>query len=79
MSKVHLLISIADQHLSRFSQVIKDTEKAGLDVETKDKDLGLVTGSIDEEKVDSLRKVKGVEHVETERNIQIPPPESDIQ
>lgn len=79
MAKVRLSISVDDKHMGKFSDVIKDAEKAGMDVEEKHKDLGVATGSIDAEKLDSLRKVKGVQHVEQERKYQIPPPESDIQ
>lgn len=79
MPKVKLSISVGDKHLSRFAKVLKDAEKAGMEVERKHKDLGVATGSIDADKIDSLRKVEGVEHVEEERQIQIPPPESDVQ
>ena len=79
MAKVRLSISVDDKHLDKFSKVIKDAEKAGMDVEQEHKDLGVATGSIDAKKLDSLRKVKGVQHVEEERTFQIPPPESDVQ
>jgi hypothetical protein len=79
MPKVKLSISVDDEHLGRFSKVLKDVEKAGMKVEEKHKDLGVATGSIDADKVDSVRNVEGVKHVEEERKIQIPPPESDIQ
>ena len=79
MPRVKLSISVDDQHLSHFAKVLKDAEKAGMKVEKKHKDLGVATGSIDADKIDSLRKVEGVDHVEEERQIQISPPESDIQ
>ena len=79
MPKVKLSISVHDEHLSRFAKVLKDAEKAGMEVEEKHKDLGVATGSIDADKIDALRSVKGVQHVEEERKIQIPPPESDVQ
>ena len=65
MPRVKLSITVEDQHLSHFAK--------------KHKDLGVATGSIDADKIDSLRKVQGVDHVEEERQIQISPPESDIQ
>ena len=79
MPKVRLSISVGDQHLSHFEKVLKDAEKAGMKVEKKHKGLGIATGSIDADKINSLRKVEGVDHVEEERQIQIPPPESDVQ
>jgi hypothetical protein len=79
MPKVRLSISVDDRHLNDFSKVLKDAESAGMEIEEKHKDLGVATGSIEKDKVESLRKVKGVHHVEEERQIQIPPPDSDVQ
>jgi hypothetical protein len=79
MPKVKLLVSVDDQDLNRFSEFVEDIKKAGMKVEEKHKDIGVVTGSIDSTKVDSLYNVKGVAHVEEERQVQIPPPDSDIQ
>jgi hypothetical protein len=79
MPQVKLSISIDDQHLNQFAKVVKDVKKAGLKVEERHKDIGVVTGSINKDKVDSLRNVEGVAHVEEEREIRIPPPESDVQ
>lgn len=79
MPRIKLSISVDDKHLNQFEKVLEDVEKAGMKVEKKHKDLGVATGSIDTDKVDLLRKVEGVDHVEEERQIQIPPPESDIQ
>lgn len=79
MPRVKLSISVDDEHLSRFAKVLEDAEKAGMEIGAKHKDLGVATGSIDRDKIDSLRSVKGVKHVEEEREIRIPPPESDIQ
>ena len=74
-----LLVSINDEHLDRFSEVVKDIENAGMEVEQKMEDLGVLTGSIDSEKVEPLRRVEGVSHVEESRRVEIPPPDSDIQ
>lgn len=79
MPKVRLSVSVADQHLSRFSTIVKKVEKAGMKVDEKHKDIGVVTGSIEKDRIDSLRNVEGVEHIEEEREIRIPPPESDVQ
>jgi hypothetical protein len=79
MAKVKLSISVDDEHLSRFSKVMKDVEKAGMEIDQELEDVGVATGSIDEDKVDALRDVDGVKHVEKERKVQLPPPESDVQ
>lgn len=79
MPKVRLSVSVDEQHLSKFSEIVKKVEKAGMKVDKKHKDIGVVNGSIEKDKIDSLRKVKGVEHIEEEREVRIPPPESDVQ
>lgn len=79
MPKVKLSLSVDDEHLSKFSEVVKKVEKAGMTVDEKHKDIGVVNGSIEKDKIDSLRKVDGVEHIEEEREVRIPPPDSDVQ
>jgi len=79
MPKVKLSLSVDDQHMSKFADVVKRVEKAGMKVDEKHKDIGVVNGSIEKDKIDSLRQVDGVEHIEEEREIRIPPPESDLQ
>lgn len=79
MSKVDLLVSIDDTHLDRFPEVVESIKDAGMDVEQQLEGIGVVTGSIDSEKIEQLHKVEGVSHVEESRQFQIAPPDSDIQ
>ncbi len=79
MAKVDLLVSVDEEHLGRFSEVVKSIKDAGMDVEQKMEEIGVLTGSIDHEKVERLRKVEGVSDVEQSRRFQIAPPDSDIQ
>ena len=79
MSVVKLSVSVDEQHLDQFPRVVKEIKQAGMKVEQELKDIGVITGSIDSEKVKSLRKVKGVAHVEESRQVHIAPPDSDIQ
>jgi hypothetical protein len=77
--KVDLLISVDDEHLDRFSEVVKNIEDIGLDVAQQMEEIGVVTGSIEPAKIDPINNVEGVSYVERSRDIQLPPPESDIQ
>ncbi len=79
MPKMNVLVSINDDHLDRFSEVVKEAENAGMQVEQKMEELGVLTGSIDSQKVEPLRRLEGVSHVEESRRVGIPPPDSDIQ
>ena len=41
--------------------------------------IGVLTGSIAQDKLDKLRSVPGVEDVETQREVRVPPPDSEVQ
>lgn len=79
MSVLKISVSVDEQHLDRFTEVVKEIRQAGMKVEQQLKDIGVITGTIDSAKVESLSKVKGVAHVEESRQFQIAPPDSDIQ
>jgi hypothetical protein len=79
MAEVNVSVSVADGSMDRFSEVVRRLKDAGLDVEQELEEIGVVTGSIDPEKVESLREIEGVSHVERSREVRIAPPDSDIQ
>ena len=79
MAKVNLSVSVKDEHLPRFPEFVKELKKTGFNVDQELASAGVVTGSIDDQKVHDLKKLIGVAHVEESRGIQIPPPESEIQ
>ena len=72
-------VSVTDDYLDRFPEVVKAAKKAGLKVEQEMETLGIVSGCIDAAKVDDLSRVRGVAAVERARTIQLPPPDSEIQ
>lgn len=79
MSKIHLTVSVADDHLKDFSDVVARCRKAGMSVTQEMKSIGVISGSIDESALEKLSQVKGVSQVEPERSFQIAPPDSDVQ
>ena len=79
MTKIHLVLSVSDTHMDKIAKVAAAAKRAGLKVEQQLKDLGVLTGVIDKDKIDRLRQVEGISHVEEERTISIPPPDSAIQ
>jgi hypothetical protein len=79
MGKVNLTVSIADQELPHFREVVAHIKRLGLEVDQELESVGVVTGAIDQEKIQAVKKLKGVAHVEESRKFQIPPPESDVQ
>ena len=79
MSKVNLTVSVADEYLKDFSDIVARCRKAGMNIENEMKSIGVITGSIDEAALDKLGRLKGVSQVEPERSFQIAPPDSDVQ
>lgn len=79
MAEVNVSVSVADGSLDRFSEVVRRLKDAGLDAEQELEEIGVVTGSIDPEKAESLREIEGVSGVERSRGFQIAPPDSDVQ
>ena len=77
MSKV--TVSVADDHLKHFSEVAARCRKAGMKIEHEMKAIGVISGSIDDEALGKLSRVKGVSHVESESSFQLAPPDSDVQ
>ena len=72
-------VSVADDHLGHFPEVVRRMEKAGLKVEQQLEAVGVVSGSIDPAKLPDLEQVQGVTAVERAREVRIAPPESDVQ
>ena len=72
-------ISIADDHLDQIDEIVKRMERAGLRVDQRLDAIGVVSGSIDTARVQSLEGMAGVANVERSRQVSIPPPEEETQ
>lgn len=79
MSNVNLSIAVDENHIDRILEVAQNLQSAGMNVEQVLEKLGIITGSSDSEKVESLSKIEGVSHVELSREYKLAPPESDLQ
>ena len=78
-AKAAVLVSIDDEHADDMAAIARRLGDAGMDVEHTMDLLGTVSGSIEPAKIDLVRAVEGVRHVEMARTYQLPPPESPIQ
>ena len=79
MSKVRLSVSVSDSHLDRMGDVADAAKRAGMTIEQRLTDLGILTGSIDANKIAHLQHMEGISHVEEEGTVSVPPPYSSIQ
>ena len=79
MAAERVNVAIDEEYRDRFSQVVKRMKSAGLKVDEELREIGVVIGSIDSDKLVDLEQVEGVDAAERVRGIQIAPPDSDIQ
>jgi len=79
VAKVNLSVSVKEEHLPRFGDVVNELKKTGFEVEQALESLGVVTGSIESRRMSALASVSGVDHVEQSRVVRIPPKESKLQ
>ncbi|RNG27027.1 hypothetical protein [Streptomyces botrytidirepellens] len=63
----------------RFAEVVRAARAAGLTVTGEQPLLGSLSGTIAEDRIPVLEAVDGVEAVDRERIVRIPPPDSPLQ
>jgi hypothetical protein len=63
----------------RFDDVVRAAASVGLDVDEEMREAGVVAGKVKRKNMSALREVAGVEAMERERTIQLPPPDSAVQ
>lgn len=65
--------------LDRFAEVVAALRRAGLTVTSEQPVLGTLSGTVAEDRVPALEAVEGVESVDRERTVRLPPPDSPTQ
>ncbi|OEJ49534.1 hypothetical protein [Streptomyces agglomeratus] len=63
----------------RFAEVVEALRRAGLTVTGEQPILGTLSGTVGEDRIPALEAVDGVDSVDRERTIRLPPPDSPIQ
>lgn len=63
----------------RFADVVEAARGVGLTVTGEQPIVGTLSGTIAEDRIPALRAVDGVESVDLDRTVQLPPPDSPIQ
>ncbi|MEO0845749.1 MAG: ketohydroxyglutarate aldolase [Cyanobacteria bacterium J06648_1] len=77
--RIKISISVDDAHLSAIEQVSQQLKSTGMNVEQILSAIGVISGSIQSEKVNSLYKINGIQNIMPERTIQLSPPNLGIQ
>ena len=77
--KKAVIVTLDDDHLNEFDKVTDHCRAAGLDVQESLDFLGQITGEIDPNQEDALRQIPGILSVEESKDVNLPPPDSDVQ
>ena len=79
MTDVKVSVSVGDSHLERLDEVSRGRGGGRHEGAAPGSGDRRAHGSIAADKLDRLREVAGVENVETQREVRIPPPDSQVQ
>jgi hypothetical protein len=79
VADIEVLVSVDDAHADRLTEVAEDLRRAGMRVEQTLEGLGTLTGFCDPGNLENVRRVRGVVSVERSREVEIPPPDADVQ
>ncbi|MFH8800740.1 hypothetical protein ACH4F6_14255 [Streptomyces sp. NPDC017936] len=63
----------------RFTEVVEALRRAGLTVTGEQPVVGTLSGTVAEDRVEALRAVDGVDAVDRERTVRLPPPDAPVQ
>jgi hypothetical protein len=79
MTQINVSVAVDEAHLDHIFEVAQNLRETGMSVDRVMDRVGVIVGSCEEGKLDALARVEGVDSVEPEREIQIPPPDSNLQ
>jgi hypothetical protein len=77
--EVEVVVTVAQEHLSKVKQVAARLEAQGLKVTNTMEGIGMISGKAPHAALGDLNKVDGVAAVELSGSVKIAPPESEIQ
>lgn len=79
MSQVQVSVSVDDAYMSQIEQISQQLQSSGMNVEQTLSSIGVINGSIESDKVNSLYQIEGVQNVESQQGYQLAPPNSELQ
>ena len=72
-------ITVDDTHLDRIEEVAAHLRSSGMQVDQVFNEIGVISGSVPDDRRQLLKTVTGVQSVEVAATVQLPPPESPVQ
>jgi uncharacterized membrane-anchored protein len=72
-------VTVDDTHLDKIEEVAAHLRKSGMHVDQVLNEIGVISGSVPDDRRQLLQTVTGVQSVEDTATVQLPPPESPVQ
>jgi uncharacterized membrane-anchored protein len=72
-------VTVDDTHLDRVEEVAAHLRSSGMQVDQVLNEIGVISGSVPDDRRQLLKTVTGVQSVEDTTTVQLPPPESPVQ
>ncbi len=69
MAEIEVIVSIDQEHQNRLDEVADRLRAAGLRIDKRLKEVGMITGSIEKSKMNKLSGIKGVSYVEPSSDV----------
>lgn len=79
MSQVQVSVSVDNAHLPQIEQISQQLKLSGMNVEQTLSSIGVINGSIQSDRLNSLDQIEGVQSVEPQQSYRLAPPSSDVQ
>jgi hypothetical protein len=79
MPKVSVSVSVDNAYVDQILTVVESLQAMGMEVEQTLPSIGVISGSIDVDRVNCLHQVAGVQHIELAQGYQLPSPDADVQ
>jgi hypothetical protein len=79
MPNIKVSVSIDNAYIQQILTVVEGLQAMGLEVEQTLPSIGVISGSIDIDRVNRLYQVAGVQHIEPEQGYKLPSPDADVQ
>jgi hypothetical protein len=76
---IGIIVTVAADHLDSIEAVGAALRLRGMRIDQVHGTIGIISGAVGEEERAVLESVPGVQSIETENTIQIPPPDADPQ
>jgi len=76
---IGITVTVDADHLDNIEAVGAALRLRGMRVDQVHETIGIISGAVGEEECAVLESVPGVQSVETENTVQIPPPDADPQ